>query len=813
LTSAVSHNGGRTQVNFNFTQLGGDFPYINCLKGGSNWSPGSGSAPVSPSILDALGYPTTIVNSGVQTDFYVPSQLSKPGNYVVTWTGNGTISVTAAGLSTVAGSLTSAAGSGRYVFSLTDHHITLAITALGSPAISNLQVFHADDETLLNAGEVFGVKFKQRLVEGKFGVLRFLNWTRTNVSNVTTWATRKTLNHVFYNGMEYRSSLLATSLTYGGLGNSALSVSAPSGWAGLVDKALVHIIFGSNISSPQFGTTTLTSGSANVPWTAHGLSVNNRMAFDPSSSATIPSNITALQKYWIVAVPDVNTVQVSATQGGTAIVMTATSTGTVTVNPVLTLNVGATADVDILSHTSDPLSTRTNSYPLANKIGTFFYDAQLACWIKYGGDTAFGSRGLDNGIPIEDCVRLCAEVGAHPYFTTPTFAQTPMTDYTFQMASYIKANSPGWMVPRIEGSNELWNTAAGFHQTTYANQIAKSYGWGLDYNNWIGKAISTIGQDVAKAYGVAQADVKTQTAYHVICGVQTGLGSSFPGGTSGSNARLSSTQYLLQSPQSGYLASAASNWVTHVCCAQYMTPSAYGQASETTLANAFAGKAFVASITGGVMTVSAINASNSAALAVGDTIFDSGVFACSQLPSGVTIASLGTGAGTTGTYNLSANASGITLSSRNMTAAADLTAVKTYVDTLNSGATGVPLTKLSTWYSSWASYAAFFNCGLCGYEGGYSPDYSNSGGNALVDMLRAAGKQHFDMFGLYTANLNLFAGVGGIFPSEFQFSGSVNVKGYSTDAWSVLEDIYQSPNPPQFEAIRLHNNRKRRMVW
>jgi hypothetical protein len=876
MTAAASHNGGLTQVNFNFVQGAADFAYINCLKTATDWGPGSGSAPVTPDILDTLGYPTTIVSSGVSTVFFIPSQLERPGNYVITWSGNGTIAFTgtilptatftgsvsngvlAAGAPTggtiqkgmplsvggiigdqisgtaggagnysviggsnagsqsitvTGGSLVSSGGAGRFVCAPTGHQMTIGITALGSPRISNLQVFHVDDEALLNAGEIFGVKFKQRIAEAKFGVLRFLNWTRGNNTHVTTWATRKTPGYVFYHGTEKRAANYCGSVSYGGLGNTALSVSASPSWTSLADKTTVTILFGASVGSAVPGTATITNANANVTWNAHGLSVNNRFVFDPSSSiANFPTNITILQKYWIVAVPDANTIQFSATQGGTAITPNSTPVGTVTVNPVLTLNVSGSGDVDVLSHQSQPLSTRTNSYPLANRLATLVYDQVMNCWIKIGGDTAFGSRGIDNGVPPEDCLRLCAETGTHPYFVAPAYAMTPATDYMPSLAVMCRDGAPSWMIPRFEGPNELWNGGTGFaFDTNYANAVAVAYGWGADFHNWMGRAMSTLGQDVAAVYGVAMADVKTQTKYQVLCGVQTGLASTLPG-TTGSDPRLSSAKYLIQTPQSGYLASAASNWVTHACVALYITPSAETNSTTmTTLAAAFAGKTFTASIAGGVLTVSAIKASNSAAFSVGDTIFDSAVFACNLLPAGITIVSFGTATGGTGTYNLSANAAGITMSSRTMSAAADLTAPKTYINTLSSGS-GPTNPNVLTNYINWATWAARFSAKLSGYEGGYATNL-DSGGNSLRDMLRIAGKQQPDLVQLFLKNLRNFASQGGEFPADFQFTGTVNTLGYAQDGFSILDDLYQSPNPPQFEANRLFSNRKRRILW
>jgi hypothetical protein len=745
MTFAASYNGGRTQVNLSNIQVGGDYPFLNCLKTAQAWSYiNNASAPVTPDLLDTNGYPTTIVNTGFYTVFYVPPQSERPGNYVITWTGNGTVFC---GMSNtlVSGSKTGSGGSGRYVFSTTDNRFLVGISAL---PVTNLQVFHASDETALNAGQVFGVRFKQRLTEANFGVIRFLNWQSGNTTNITNWASRRSASYVFYSGYEVRNALFAGTTT--NTGNAYVTAAFPSihssdgtSWTSGApkDKDTVHIVFGA-----------------------------------------------------------------SATPSGTC-----------------SLDIGTTGTaINILGASCAVLSSGANTYPVAGtfqSMATLVYDAVLNAWIKQGGDVARGSAGLGTGVPPELMVQLCGEVGAHPYFVAPPLACTPMTDWHTQLATYIKNNGPSWMVPRFEGCNECWNTvggdgSGGFYQTGYANAIATAYTWGADYHNWYGKALSTIGQAVNAVYGGTPS---TQTSYQVICGVQTATG----GSASTSNPRLASTKYLGTVPQSGYSSAPgvaeAWRWATHVCCTQYVTPSDYNTATETMLATNFAGKAFTASIASGVMTVTAAKASASANFAVGDTIFGTQIFQVGGgVPSGVTISSFGSGTGTMlGTYNLS---QAITVASQNMTGATDLTAPNTYADTTNSGGGSFTISAVSTLYGQWKTWAQGFSIQkMCGYEGGYSPDYTNANGNSSVDMLKSASKLDTNLLQFTMTNYNNFINlsVGGFtseFPSCFQLSGNPNINGYSGSAWSVLEDVYQAPDPPQWTAIKLFNARKRRFT-
>ena len=635
---APKFNSGRSQVNLNFLQIGGDYPFLNCLKTAQSWSLIDNSGPPDPSTLDSDGYPISISHGGVYTVFFVPSQVARPGNYVITWSGNGTIFC---GMSNtpVSGSKTSTGGAGRYVFSTSDSRFAVGISAIGSPRITNLQVFHASDEAALTAGLVFGTKFKQRLVEANFGVVRFLNWQNGNTTNVTTWATRKPVTYVFYSGSEFRGTLYAGLTT-----NVGTAYSAQLPGFKLVDKATIIVSF--------------------------------------NASSTAAS----------------------------------------------TLNVSGTGAIPILNSYSNPLSAGSNSYPVGatwQSIATLVYDATLNAWIKQGGDAAMGSVGLANGCPPELMVRLCAEIGAHPHFVTPPLAIDPATDYMSSLAAYCRDNAPSWMVPRFEGPNELWNTAGGFFQTTYAQAKAVAYGWGADYHNWYGKVMSVLGQTISSVYAGNRA------RYQVLCGVQTASGVS-ASGTTASDPRLASTKYVAQAvpSQLPFTKTPAANWVTHICCAQYFSPSEYGTAQEIADAAAYA----VAS--------PALQASIAAA----------------------------------------------------------------YASTANSGSGAYTLLKSGQFYANWKAWAIKFGVqNMCGYEGGYSPDYTG-GGKSQVDLLRAASKQAPSLNGALTSNYNSFVGLSGNgftaeFPSCFQFSGQAP----SNNAWSILEDIYQSQTPPQWSAIVAFN--------
>ena len=334
-------------------------------------------------------------------------------------------------------------------------------------------------------------------------------------------------------------------------------------------------------------------------------------------------------------------------------------------------------------------------------------------------------RGAGNGVPPELMVQLCTEAGAHPHFCMPAMALTPMTDYVTSLASYCRDNGSSWMIPRYEGPNETWNTAAGFHNAHYGNAIGVAYGWGAgDYNNWYGRVMSTIGQAVSTVYSA------DRSRYQVLCGVQT---TSTP--TSAQDARLSSAKYILQTPQSPYTATPAKNWVTHVCCAQYFGPSDYGTPAETTAA-------------------------------------------------------------------------------ANYESTHDPAIPIAYEATVNSGSGPYILTTIAGYYSGWKSWAQGFGVQkMCGYEGGYSPDYQPGqrefGIDNPIDRLRDASRLVTALQAHTTSTYNSFIGLtgGGFvaeFPSNYLLADNFNIHGYNSNVWAVLSDIYGA-NTPQWNAIVAFN--------
>lgn len=567
MANALAFNGGTSQVNFNGLQTGGEFPFLNVLKTAQEWQFIDGSGVPSPSVLNSDGYPTSISNGGVFTRLFIPIQSERPGNYKITWSGSGTIYFNT-GFATLTTGATNTSG---FTVTPTDASGTFDIGISAGTNISNLQIFHVSDETAVLAGDIFGVKFKQRLVEANFGVYRFLNWQDGNDTNISLWAHRKPTTYVFYRGLEMRSGLYVSSAAT--LSGKTYSCSAPVTWPGLIHGAIAHITFAS--ASPVASVVcTFTNGSAAIAATAHGCSVNDLVRLSTSSS--LPTNFLEQTTYFVVSIADADHMTVALTQGGTAIIAGSAGVGPHAVNPMVLLNVGSTGAVPILNSSAQSMKTGNNSYPVTGKIATVIYDSQLGTWIKKGGDIALGNYGLANGVPPEIMVQLCGEMGAHPYFVSPMFSLDPVPtgDYQSGLATYCRDNAPSWMIPRFEGTNEPWNGA--FDQTSYGRAKGKAYGWGtFSELDWLGKAMSLLGQTISAVYSA------DRTKYNVILGLQT-VSLSSP---TSNNASVDSTQYVSAG------GSAAKNWITHLTCSQYICPSAFagvGTTQQTDLATRYA---------------------------------------------------------------------------------------------------------------------------------------------------------------------------------------------------------------------------------
>jgi hypothetical protein len=242
-------NGGRTQLNFNFLQIGGDFPFVNHMKTGQGISK-SGGGPPNPAILDANGYPTD--GSGATTRCFGPSQTDRPGDWIIDWVGDLTtlyfpVTHTATG--------GAASGiNGFYKFTPTGGDSTdlpgqiqfdIGITASNpSNRVTLMRLYHEDDSGIVDT-QTFNTDFITALNDLKPGYLRFLDWFNANTNMTPHWDYRTPADAICYSGI-YFSSRTVTSVSNTG---DAFTCTLPGG-ASLTDKTLIHIVWSASSSNP-----------------------------------------------------------------------------------------------------------------------------------------------------------------------------------------------------------------------------------------------------------------------------------------------------------------------------------------------------------------------------------------------------------------------------------------------------------------------------------------------------------------------------------------------------------------------------------
>lgn len=491
--------------------------------------------------------------------------------------------------------------------------ITLTIFSIAPGSyVDNVQLYIKDEE-INGVCPMFGKRFLEVMRYLNYGVIRFLDWMLGSVATTSTWDTRKTQSYHDWYATEFRAALYAGITTNTG---NDYSVTIPAGYSwssslgtyvpGSVppDKMVIHLGYNvdstvvanstSNRSVPVSGIPSLTIASYNplvFNWPSCPL-VNGDPITITSTGATM-IGMPQVQTYYVIhrGVGGTDRFGVTLSPGGTAFGTKSTS--------IPRNSVGQVSDVNIVRDVT--LNIGTGAIPIRNLIGsprsinwaaghpdwpkgsnnssfqyyaTLTYDATFNVWFSSGGNYTEFSSGIQNGVPIEVCFELCRQLGAHPYWTIPMYALDPMTDFSDGLARYNIANNPGWMVPRFEPANEVWNwfllgvTLLGWNRAELA--------WGVSqaHDAWYGKITSTLGQQIANNFGGA---TNRGVTYELLSGSQYQTSSTnFP------DDRLASNTYINQSQpaQAGYVKDHAYNYVSAMLSANYTSTSQYLQPKE-----------------------------------------------------------------------------------------------------------------------------------------------------------------------------------------------------------------------------------------
>lgn len=246
--SPSGFNGGRSQVNLNYLQGGGDYPFLNHYKNGQTIGSSVYGTP-RPCRLNAQGYPTVLdPGEEILNVFFVPRQEDRPGDYVLLWDGptGSQVGLPFTQIAVEGSTVIESGTSGRYRFSTSSFRFEIRIKTVG---ITNVRVVHVDDEEDLASGKVFGKQFLKRLKDGNFGVIRFLNWHGGNEPAFGQWKHNKPLDYSVWGSTELRPGIYAG---HSSLSGSDYSVGdTPDGFV-LEDRTMVivKIVSSSGGSAP-----------------------------------------------------------------------------------------------------------------------------------------------------------------------------------------------------------------------------------------------------------------------------------------------------------------------------------------------------------------------------------------------------------------------------------------------------------------------------------------------------------------------------------------------------------------------------------
>lgn len=393
MPTATGHNGGRSQIQTNFPQVGGDFAFVNLMLLSQDWSLSDNSGWPSPSTLNSDGYPTSISNGGVTTLFFIPTQTERSGNYVLITTGIGTVSCTGlASPVSVSGTNTQTTVSAAILGSNNSVSLTISATDATTPITKMAFVHNQDVAAYLADNLAFGAKFIATLQQANCGVIRFLNWQNGNFTNETNWASRKPLTHWSFATNQYpqqrTDSGLGCQVGYLGQTTSVkndYSISDSGGTAAPVQGQTILLNF------DETAVTVASGANAQISWTSHGLVTGSPFVLYTTPAGSAPGGITIYPDprgsggptVFYAIVVDANHIKFASTYANAIanVAMTTSSTGSgvsahaTVIQEAVTLTSGSTnvAWPHHLLTTGDPVILVGNSPATNVSVGINYY--------------------------------------------------------------------------------------------------------------------------------------------------------------------------------------------------------------------------------------------------------------------------------------------------------------------------------------------------------------------------------------------------------------------------------------------------------
>lgn len=553
MTWASSHNGGRTQIGLNFFSVAGSCEVLNLFKGAQSWF---GSNVLFPDNADSNGYPSSSVT--VNTIVYFPSQSERSGTYKATWSGSASVTPTG-GTATINSGSASVSG---YTFTPNTPRVQFQI--IGTP--TDLKMYFVSYESRVNAGEIWDPDFLAILAELKPGIIRAGDWLPMNTSNLSTWALRKPTGYYTWRDAEFRSSLYvgATGYVLNGSSNdySVNIGGTPS------DKQTLIVKFNAS-SAGATNTFSIDNGTTKLP------------ILRPYGDATVSSGRWPVANKLATLVFD-STLNGWLKFGGDGQDSDQGVNSGVPVEMIIDLcaTVGAHPHFPMPYLTCDPIQDYASSLATYIRdngpswmIPTF--EGPNETWNSLFYSTSYGKakqavrNGNADGTVSYSAIGLTwtgsgasgsstITIGAH---SLPIGAHVNVASFGgvfgFSTSAYVTAvTATEVIVDRAPTSGTY--TSGGTVSGVYVTNTT-------EYNDWYGQVCADIGREVSGIYG------DDRGRYRMACGVQT------ESTTSSQNQRMSSRSYVLRSADA---TNAASDWITHVCVANYVRPTRYNTIQE-----------------------------------------------------------------------------------------------------------------------------------------------------------------------------------------------------------------------------------------
>lgn len=233
----------------------GEYAFMDFMKGLKSLSGGTSAYPGS---LTADGFPDGTLSVNMFGITQVPVSSISTEDWIVDWIGQISTGANSgvrldpsvagitvvSGASFVNGSTAFTMGlkgtNGRVQFNCQGHSVTqFTVNFLTTGTFSgftSLRLYPAQYESLLNSGEIYYPPFLAVIRQLNPRVLRFLDYSGINASNYPSYSYLPSASHLGHGVFVWNTTSWAGTIG----GTDTYTCSAPSGWGGLVDGAIVQ---------------------------------------------------------------------------------------------------------------------------------------------------------------------------------------------------------------------------------------------------------------------------------------------------------------------------------------------------------------------------------------------------------------------------------------------------------------------------------------------------------------------------------------------------------------------------------------------